>query len=157
MDLSFSENDVSRFRQFQDVAIYHCAYSFPVRQFKTAMGRALLSSGLVFPLASLFVVMRSSIPGRSELGVSSYSGGVVIFPDSCYIRRGISLASMQHYPHLGMPVSIFRFVAYAIASVAGAILLSLLRHRFRQRCLQNIPGPSNPSLIWGKIHNIHIR
>jgi cytochrome P450 len=53
-----------------------------------------------------------------------------------------------------MSVPTSRFAAYVIAALAGAFLLSLLRHRFRQRCLQKIPGPSNPSLIWG--HSRHV-
>ncbi len=53
-----------------------------------------------------------------------------------------------------MSVLIFRFAAYAIVALAGAVLLPVLKHRFRQRCLQKIPGPSNPSLIWGKSHEL---
>ena len=59
------------------------------------------------------------------------------------------------HPYLGMSPPILRFAAYAIAGIAAlasAVLFSLLRHRFRQRGLQKIPGPSNPSLIWGKTH-----
>ncbi|KAH9003662.1 cytochrome P450 [Lactarius hatsudake] len=54
-----------------------------------------------------------------------------------------------------MSVLIFRFVAYAIVALAGAILLSVLKHRFRQRSLLNIPGPSNPSLFWDAGHWRH--
>ncbi|KAH9031912.1 cytochrome P450 [Lactarius pseudohatsudake] len=50
---------------------------------------------------------------------------------------------------IDMSVLIFRFVAYAIVALAGAVLLSVLKHRFRQRSLLKIPGPSNPSLFWG--------
>jgi len=49
---------------------------------------------------------------------------------------------------------VFRFAVYAIAALVGAVLFSLLRHRFRQRGLQKIPGPPNPSLIWG--HSRHL-
>ncbi|KAI9461967.1 cytochrome P450, partial [Lactarius psammicola] len=34
------------------------------------------------------------------------------------------------------------------------VLLSVLKHRLRQRCLQKIPGPSNPSLFWGHWRHI---
>ena len=57
---------------------------------------------------------------------------------------------------LGMSILIFRFAAYAVVALplalAGAVLLSILKRRFRQRSLQKIPGPSNTSLIWGKSH-----
>ena len=46
---------------------------------------------------------------------------------------------------------LFQFAAYALVALAGAASLTLLRHRFRQRSLQKIPGPSNPSLFWGKL------
>jgi hypothetical protein len=56
--------------------------------------------------------------------------------------------------HLNMfvPTDIFQLATCSIVALAGAVLLSALRHWFRQRCLQKIPGPSNPSLIWGKIY-----
>jgi hypothetical protein len=50
--------------------------------------------------------------------------------------------------------ALFQFAAYALVALAGAASLALLRHRFRQRSLQNIPGPSNPSLFWG--HGRHM-
>jgi hypothetical protein len=59
---------------------------------------------------------------------------------------------------LDMSVLIFRFPAYAIVALAlalaGAVLLPVLKHRFRQRSLQKIPGPSSPSFIWGKCHRL---
>ncbi|KAI9432668.1 cytochrome P450 [Lactarius indigo] len=54
-------------------------------------------------------------------------------------------------------ILIFRFAAYAIVTLAGAVLFSVLNHRFRQRSLQKIPGPSNPSLIWGHWRHIFNR
>ncbi|KAH9044846.1 hypothetical protein EDB84DRAFT_1469737 [Lactarius hengduanensis] len=51
-------------------------------------------------------------------------------------------------------VLIFQFVAYSIVTWAGAVLFSVLNHRFRQRSLQKIPGPSNPSL-WGHTEKWH--
>jgi hypothetical protein len=50
--------------------------------------------------------------------------------------------------------ALFQFAAYALVALAGAASLALLRHRFRQRSLQNIPGPSNPSLFWGKLRRL---
>jgi hypothetical protein len=50
--------------------------------------------------------------------------------------------------------ALFQFAAYALVALAGAALLALLRHRFSQRSLQNIPGPSNPSLFWGKLRRL---
>ncbi|KAH9023443.1 cytochrome P450 [Lactarius pseudohatsudake] len=44
--------------------------------------------------------------------------------------------------------SLFEVVAYALVALAGAVSLALLSHRFRQRILLKIPGPSNPSLFW---------
>ncbi|KAH8982228.1 cytochrome P450 [Lactarius akahatsu] len=65
-----------------------------------------------------------------------------------YIRcREVS--STLSSTRIDMSVFIFRFVAYAIVALAGAVLLSVLKHRFRQRSLLKIPGPSNPSLFWG--------
>ncbi|KAI9458417.1 cytochrome P450 [Lactarius psammicola] len=48
-----------------------------------------------------------------------------------------------------MSVHYFELVAYSLVALAGAVSLSVLRHRFRQRCLQKIPGPPNPSRFWG--------
>ncbi|KAH8986070.1 cytochrome P450 [Lactarius hatsudake] len=45
-------------------------------------------------------------------------------------------------------LSLFEVAAYALVALAGAASLTLLRHRFRQRSLLKIPGPSNPSLFW---------
>ncbi|KAH9175552.1 cytochrome P450 [Lactarius sanguifluus] len=51
-------------------------------------------------------------------------------------------------------LSLFEVAAYALVALAGAASLTLLRHRFRQRSLLKIPGPSNPSLFWGHLHHI---
>ncbi|KAI9443764.1 cytochrome P450 [Lactarius psammicola] len=45
--------------------------------------------------------------------------------------------------------SLFEFAVYALVALTGVASLAVLRHRFRQRSLQKIPGPSNPSLFWG--------
>ena len=66
------------------------------------------------------------------------------------IRR--SKIDIVYVAPLGMSLPILRFSVYAIAALAGAVLLSLLRNRFKQRGLQKIQGPSNPSLIWGKLY-----
>ncbi|KAH9175545.1 cytochrome P450 [Lactarius sanguifluus] len=52
-------------------------------------------------------------------------------------------------------LSLFEVAAYALVALAGAASLTLLRHRFRQRSLLKIPGPSNSSLFWeGHWHHI---
>ncbi|KAI9440830.1 cytochrome P450 [Lactarius indigo] len=48
-----------------------------------------------------------------------------------------------------MSVHYFEPVAYALVALGGAAFLAALRHRFRQRCLQKIPGPPSPSYFWG--------
>ncbi len=53
-----------------------------------------------------------------------------------------------------MSVRYFELVAYALVALAGAASLASLRHRFRQRSLQKIPGPPNPSYFWGKVHSL---
>ncbi len=50
--------------------------------------------------------------------------------------------------------SLFEFAAYALVALTGAASLALLRHRIKQRSLQKIPGPSNPSLIWGELRGL---
>jgi hypothetical protein len=59
---------------------------------------------------------------------------------------------------LDMSVLIFRFAAYAVVALAlamaGAVFLPVLKHRFRQRALHKILGPSSPSVIWGKCHSL---
>ncbi|KAH9066038.1 cytochrome P450 [Lactarius deliciosus] len=50
--------------------------------------------------------------------------------------------------------SLFEVVAYALVALAGAVSVALLGHRFRQRNLLKIPGPSNPSLFWGHLHHM---
>ncbi|KAH9046662.1 cytochrome P450 [Lactarius hengduanensis] len=50
--------------------------------------------------------------------------------------------------------SLFDVATYALVALAGAASLILLRHRFRQRSLLKIPGPSNPSLFWGHWNHI---
>ncbi|KAH8986066.1 cytochrome P450 [Lactarius hatsudake] len=51
-------------------------------------------------------------------------------------------------------LSLFEVAAYALVALAGAASLILLGHRFRQRSLLKIPGPSKPSLFWGHWHHI---
>ncbi|KAH9073511.1 cytochrome P450 [Lactarius deliciosus] len=52
-------------------------------------------------------------------------------------------------------ISLFEVAAYALVALAGAASLILLGHRFRQRSLLKIPGPSKPSLFWeGHWHHI---
>ncbi len=64
-------------------------------------------------------------------------------------------------PHGGLfiPTSLnmfalFEFAAYALVALVGAASLAVLRHRYRQRSLQNIPGPLNPSFFLGKLHGL---
>ena len=52
---------------------------------------------------------------------------------------------------LDMYSLLFKLAACIILASACAAFLALLRARFRQRSLHKIPGPSNPSLFWGKI------
>ncbi|KAI0251708.1 cytochrome P450 [Lactifluus subvellereus] len=54
-----------------------------------------------------------------------------------------------------MLVLLFKFASYAFLALAGAAFLVVLRHRFRQQHLWSIPGPSTPSLIWGKIRHFY--
>jgi hypothetical protein len=49
-----------------------------------------------------------------------------------------------------MLVLLFKFASYVFLAFAGGAFLVVLRHRFRQQHLWKIPGPSAPSLIWGK-------
>ncbi|KAH9021020.1 cytochrome P450 [Lactarius pseudohatsudake] len=49
---------------------------------------------------------------------------------------------------------LFEVVAYALIALAGATSLALLSHRFKQRNLLKIPGPSNPSLFLGHLHHM---
>ncbi|KAI9442924.1 cytochrome P450 [Lactarius indigo] len=51
-------------------------------------------------------------------------------------------------------LSLFDVAACALVVLAGAASLALLGHRFRQRSLLKIPGPSNPSLFWGHWHHM---
>lgn len=51
---------------------------------------------------------------------------------------------------LGMSVFLLELAACIILASACAALFVELRMRFRQRSLHKIPGPSNPSLLWGK-------
>ena len=53
-----------------------------------------------------------------------------------------------------MSVRYFELVAYALVSLVGAASFAALWHRVRQRTLQKIPGPPNPSYIWGKVHRL---
>jgi hypothetical protein len=51
-----------------------------------------------------------------------------------------------------MLVLLFKFASYAFLAFAGAAFFVFLRRRFRQQHLWKIPGPSNLSLVCGKIH-----
>jgi len=44
---------------------------------------------------------------------------------------------------------IVKLAVSSLFTATGAVFLAVLRHQLRQRCLWKIPGPSNPSLIWG--------
>ncbi|KAI0294461.1 cytochrome P450 [Multifurca ochricompacta] len=44
---------------------------------------------------------------------------------------------------------IFKAAIYVLLAFAGSALLIILKHRLRHRCLWKIPGPSNPSFVWG--------
>ncbi|KAH9024960.1 cytochrome P450 [Lactarius hengduanensis] len=48
-----------------------------------------------------------------------------------------------------MSAFFFEPAAYTLVALACAATLVVLRHGLRQRSLQKIPGPSNPSLFWG--------
>ncbi|KAH9166702.1 cytochrome P450 [Lactarius sanguifluus] len=48
-----------------------------------------------------------------------------------------------------MSAFFFEPAAYALVALACVATLVVLRHGLRQRSLQKIPGPSNPSLFWG--------
>ena len=49
---------------------------------------------------------------------------------------------------------VFKLSAYALLALTSAALLAVLERRLRQRSLRKISGPSNPSLVWGKIHGL---
>ena len=51
-------------------------------------------------------------------------------------------------------LSLFQFAVYSLAALVGTASLAILRHRFRQRSLRKIPGPSNPSIFWGKLRGL---
>jgi hypothetical protein len=48
-----------------------------------------------------------------------------------------------------MLLALFRPVAYALLAFTSAAILVVLTRRFRQRHLWDVPGPSNPSFVWG--------
>ncbi|KAI9458420.1 cytochrome P450 [Lactarius psammicola] len=48
-----------------------------------------------------------------------------------------------------MSILLFELVACVLVAPACVAFFAVLRHRFRQRSLHKIPGPSNPSLFWG--------
>ena len=54
-------------------------------------------------------------------------------------------------PPTEMFLVLFRSTGYALFAFAAVAFLVILRRRFRQRHLWNIPGPSNASLVWGNI------
>jgi hypothetical protein len=53
-----------------------------------------------------------------------------------------------------MSVRYFELVTYVLAALAGVASLAALRLRLRQRSLQKIPGPPNPSHFWGKVSQV---
>jgi hypothetical protein len=53
-----------------------------------------------------------------------------------------------------MALFLFKISAYALLALASATFLAVLKRRLRQRSLCKIPGPSNPSFFWGKIHEL---
>lgn len=57
---------------------------------------------------------------------------------------------------LVMTIFFFKLSAYALVALASAALLALLKRRLRQRGLCKIPGPTNPSFVWGKLHGSEI-
>ena len=50
--------------------------------------------------------------------------------------------------------ALFEFAAYTLVALAGVATIALHMHKFRQRSLQKIPGPSNTSLFWGKLRGL---
>ena len=50
-----------------------------------------------------------------------------------------------------MYILVFKLAVYSLITAASAVLLAILRHRLRQWCLWKIPGPSNPSFLWGNV------
>ena len=67
-------------------------------------------------------------------------------------HKGVALCCAP--PLVDMSVLLFKLAVYALVALACVATLAVLRHWLRQRILQKIPGPSNPSLFWGKIHQI---
>jgi hypothetical protein len=71
----------------------------------------------------------------------------------CRDQRGIYIypdGNANEFPNMLLRVHL-RLTAYALLVFARTVLLVVLRRRFRQRCLWNIPGSSNASLVWGNI------
>jgi hypothetical protein len=78
----------------------------------------------------------------------------VVLVGICLHYKDTSLAGarVQSYHFPNMLVLLFKFASYAFLAFAGAAFFVIVRHRFRQQHLWKIPGPSNPSVVWGKIH-----
>ncbi|KAI0270680.1 cytochrome P450 [Gloeopeniophorella convolvens] len=53
-----------------------------------------------------------------------------------------------------MLVTLFKLATCIALALAGATLFVRLRHRLRQRCLWKVPGPSNPSFVWGNLRQM---
>lgn len=70
-----------------------------------------------------------------------------------YIDRK-EVASLRIPTVVDMYVLLFELAVYALVALACAASIAVLRHWLRQRILQKIPGPSNPSLFWGKTHQL---
>jgi hypothetical protein len=65
-------------------------------------------------------------------------------------QGGCVLAQLRTPTVVDMSVLLFELAVYALVALACAASFAVLRHWLRQRVLQKIPGPSNPSLFWGK-------
>ena len=51
-----------------------------------------------------------------------------------------------------MALFLFNLSMYTLVAMASVTTLVVLKRRLRQRSLYKIPGPSNPSIFWGKIY-----
>jgi hypothetical protein len=47
----------------------------------------------------------------------------------------------------------FELVVLALVVLVVAASLAAIGHRLRQKSLQKIPGPPNPSRFWGNVHS----
>jgi hypothetical protein len=51
-----------------------------------------------------------------------------------------------------MALFLLKLSSYSLLALASATFLAVLKRRLRQRGLCKIPGPTNTSFFWGKIH-----